>query len=260
LKLLAEDQQLRESMEALLVRPGDNATFQEMAQKRKKVRQAISKEHEAARPRILKELMDKIRGQSRIAGLEEIEKLLLSEVWRLDTIVQSQVDKGIELDDFRDEIGHVENLVKRLVNEEQALNVELEAPTEFKVLEEAHILPPKTKSRMALMNAGVAVGGFALALLAVGWWDFSRRGRPAQLRAPRRRWLLAATCGLLASTLAAVGVWFGMPMKYTASTILHVSVKEPKVLGGDVAHGDFSIYQNSQAAMITSRLVLNAVL
>jgi uncharacterized protein involved in exopolysaccharide biosynthesis len=94
----------------------------------------------------------------------------------------------------------------------------------------------------------------------------ARKSNPAPnalalLKALRRRWLLAATCGLLASTLAAAGVWFGMPMKYTASTILHVSMKEPKVLGGDtVSYGDFSIYQKSQAAMIASRLVLNAVL
>jgi capsular exopolysaccharide synthesis family protein len=80
-------------------------------------------------------------------------------------------------------------------------------------------------------------------------------------KALRRRWLLAATCGLLASILAAAGVWFGMPMKYTASTILHVSVKEPKVLGGDAfPSSEFSIYQKTQASMITSRLVLNAVL
>jgi capsular polysaccharide biosynthesis protein len=94
----------------------------------------------------------------------------------------------------------------------------------------------------------------------------ARKSHPAPnalalLKALRRRWLLAATCGLLASILAAAGVWFGMPMKYTASTILHVSVKEPKVLGGDAfPSSDFSIYQKTQAAMITSRLVLNAVL
>ncbi|HEY7423815.1 MAG TPA: hypothetical protein VH682_06170 [Gemmataceae bacterium] len=123
--------------------------------------------------------------QGRIAGLEGTEKLLIAEVERLRTVVQGLADNGVELNDFRDEISHTENLVKRLVGEEQALNVELEIPSQFKVLEEAQILPPKTTSRMVLMNAGVAVGGFALALLAVGWWDFSRRGRPAQLRAPR---------------------------------------------------------------------------
>ncbi|HEY7427801.1 MAG TPA: hypothetical protein VH682_26455, partial [Gemmataceae bacterium] len=94
----------------------------------------------------------------------------------------------------------------------------------------------------------------------------ARKSHPAPnalalLKALRRRWLLAATCGLLASTLAAAGVWYGMPMKYTASTILHVSMKEPKVLGGDTGgYGEFPIYQKSQAAMITSGSVLNAVL
>jgi capsular exopolysaccharide synthesis family protein len=94
----------------------------------------------------------------------------------------------------------------------------------------------------------------------------ARKSHPAPnalalLKALRRRWLLAATCGLLASALAAAAVWFGMPMKYTASTILHVSVQEPKILdSGAAAFGEFAIYQKSQAAMITSRLVLNAAL
>jgi succinoglycan biosynthesis transport protein ExoP len=83
----------------------------------------------------------------------------------------------------------------------------------------------------------------------------------ALLKALRRRWLSATICGLLASVFAAAGVWLGMPMKYTASTILHVSAQEPRVLGGDTAgYSDFSLYQKSQAAMVVSRLVLNAVL
>jgi succinoglycan biosynthesis transport protein ExoP len=94
----------------------------------------------------------------------------------------------------------------------------------------------------------------------------ARKSQPAPnalalLKALRRRWLLALTCALLITPLVAAGVWFGMPIKYTASTLLHVSVQEPRILGGDApGYGDFAIYQKSQAAMITSRLVLNGVL
>lgn len=94
----------------------------------------------------------------------------------------------------------------------------------------------------------------------------ARKGQPAPsalalVKALRRRWLLAVICGSLGSVLAAAGVWFGMPVKYTASTALHVSSHEPRILGSDgQGANDFAVYQKSQSAMVTSRLVLNSVL
>jgi succinoglycan biosynthesis transport protein ExoP len=83
----------------------------------------------------------------------------------------------------------------------------------------------------------------------------------ALLKALRRRWLLAVICSLAGSALAGAGVWFGMPVKYTASATLHVSSREPKILGGEgQGLNDFAVYQKSQSAMVTSRLVLNSVL
>jgi succinoglycan biosynthesis transport protein ExoP len=186
-KLLAEDQKLQDYIEALrraLRDPESHTTFQEAAQKQKRVRQALAKQREEARPRILQQLLERTRLlatsnsgvlKGRIAGLEGTEKLLLPEVERLRTVVQSLAENSVKLDAFRDDISHTEDLVKRLIHEEQTLNVELEAPTEFKILEEAQVLHAQTKVRMALMSAGAAAGGLALALLAVGWWEFRRR-------------------------------------------------------------------------------------
>ncbi|HEY7159167.1 MAG TPA: Wzz/FepE/Etk N-terminal domain-containing protein, partial [Gemmataceae bacterium] len=128
-----------------------------------------------------------------------------------------------------------------------------------------------SRKKTFLISSGSSEGrgghsAAASAPAAVPSSSATRKSHPAPnalalLKALRRRWLLAATCGLLASALAAAAVWFGMPMKYTASTLLHVSVKEPQVLGsGTMVYGEFSIYQKSQTAMITSRLVLNDVL
>src|SRR5579859_6500363 len=94
----------------------------------------------------------------------------------------------------------------------------------------------------------------------------ARKSNPAPnalalLKALRRRWLLATTCGLLAAALAGAATWFGMPVKYTASTLLHVASHEPRILGGDAqGYGEFAVYQKSQSAMVVSRLVLNTVL
>jgi capsular exopolysaccharide synthesis family protein len=94
----------------------------------------------------------------------------------------------------------------------------------------------------------------------------ARKSNPAPnalalLKALRRRWLLATTCGVLVAALAGAAAWFGMPVKYTASALLHVASHEPRILGGDAqGYGEFAVYQKSQAAMVTSRLVLNTVL
>jgi capsular exopolysaccharide synthesis family protein len=83
----------------------------------------------------------------------------------------------------------------------------------------------------------------------------------ALLKALRRRWLLATICALLGSALTAAGVWFGMPMKYTTSAMLHIASQEPRVLGIETGgYGEFAAYQKSQAAMITNRIVLMAAL
>jgi capsular exopolysaccharide synthesis family protein len=66
---------------------------------------------------------------------------------------------------------------------------------------------------------------------------------------------------VLLAAAAGAATWFGMPVKYTATTLLHVSLKEPKVLGNDSqSMMEFSTYQKAQGALVTSRLVLNSVL
>jgi polysaccharide biosynthesis transport protein len=196
-KLLAQAEELKESLEkdrTALANPEAFPPFRAKSQKLKKIQAELAEQREKLRPLIVQQLREKVLAranddsgtlQGRVAGLEGNEKLLIHEIDRLRTVVQELAKNNGKLDAFRDDIRHIENLTQRLINEEQALNVEMEAPSEFKILEEAQILHANTQSRMALMNAGVAVGGFALALLAVGWWNFSRRGRPAQLRAPR---------------------------------------------------------------------------
>src|SRR5262249_1083054 len=83
----------------------------------------------------------------------------------------------------------------------------------------------------------------------------------ALLKALRRPWLLALTLGLLAAGAAGAGVWFGMPVKYTVSCLLHVSSSEPRVLGAPgQSQNTFAIYQKTQAALVKSRPVLTSAL
>ena len=86
------------------------------------------------------------------------------------------------------------------------------------------------------------------------------RGKSASLlRALKRRWLLAATLGLLAAAAAAALVWFLAPVTYTAQTFLVLSHKGSKIIGTD-SDVDFSIFQRTQAALVKTRFVLNRAL
>ncbi|HTU22370.1 MAG TPA: polysaccharide biosynthesis tyrosine autokinase [Gemmataceae bacterium] len=186
-KLLAQAEKLKESLEkdrAALVNPEKFAPYQANSEKMKKVQADLAEQREKLRPRIVQQLRDKLRArtaetsgalQASIPALEGIEKILIPEVERLRTVVQDLAKNGSKLDAFRDDISHIENLTQRLINEEQALNVEMEAPSEFKILEEAQILHAQTQSRMAMMTTGAALGATAAGLLAVAFWEFRRR-------------------------------------------------------------------------------------
>ena len=90
----------------------------------------------------------------KIAGLEETEKFLFPEVDRLRNSVQEMAKNGGKLDAFQEDNSHLKNLTDRIIHEEHALNVELEVPSEFKVLEEAQILHADNTIRMISMVAG----------------------------------------------------------------------------------------------------------
>lgn len=113
--------------------------------------------------------------QGRVTAQEENEKLLLSDVERVRTQVQDLTKNGIKLDSFRDDAVQVEEVAKRIANEEQALNIELEAPGTVKTLEEATVIRTRTMARRIGMTAGAGLAGLALVLVAVGWWEARAR-------------------------------------------------------------------------------------
>lgn len=84
----------------------------------------------------------------------------------------------------------------------------------------------------------------------------------AFLKALRRRWLLAFTLGILVGGAAAAGVWvFLPPGKHTAYAKLLMPKKPDAVLYEHLeATSDFASFQQTQVALIKSRLVLNTAL
>lgn len=77
----------------------------------------------------------------------------------------------------------------------------------------------------------------------------------------RRRWLLALSLAILCSGAAVLLAWFLLPVNVTVSSMLHVALREPRILDPMGASSqEFPLYRKTQSGMVTSRLVLNAAL
>ncbi len=77
------------------------------------------------------------------------------------------------------------------------------------------------------------------------------------LHATRRRWPLAVGLGVTAATLAAVAVWFLVPVRYEAFALLKVSGQQPSVLMNEnSAPENFIIFKRTQVQLILSNIVL----
>ncbi len=91
----------------------------------------------------------------------------------------------------------------------------------------------------------------------------SAKPNPVELlHAVRRRWTLALGLGLLVSGLVCGLVWYLVPVRYEAYATVKVSNERPSVF--DQQHitrpDDFKIFKATQQQLVTSNLVMNAVL
>jgi polysaccharide biosynthesis transport protein len=83
------------------------------------------------------------------------------------------------------------------------------------------------------------------------------------LRALRRRQMLALGVAILLTSISGPAAWFLIPVKFKAQARLQVASQLPKVLFPTVETedgADYRRFQNTQAALVTSQLVLNAAL
>jgi len=186
-KLLGQAEQVKEVLDKYRERvynPEQDPQYQDNARMLRKIEASLEKERTKLRPGIVRQLQEKLHGQSvdstsvlkaRIASLQGMEQLLLKEIERVRKVVQELAQNGSKLEAFRDDLQHDENLTKRLIGEEQALKVELEVPSEFKVLEEAQVVHAETKSKKMMMVGGAAAAACAASLMAVAFWEFRRR-------------------------------------------------------------------------------------
>lgn len=76
------------------------------------------------------------------------------------------------------------------------------------------------------------------------------------LKALQRRWLLAGGVGLLLGLATFAALWFLMPAKYQAFSLLQVAVNRASLGGINDGRNDFQTYMKTQAGRLKSRDVL----
>jgi polysaccharide biosynthesis transport protein len=183
----AKVQGLEQQIEANLkeaARGEDEPLVRDLRQQLQQAREALAKEQEAVRPEVVEALRKKIGEEViasraalevKIAGQTNLVKILQPDVERCQKRVKDLEDSGAKLDDLREDLGHVEELVKKLQGQEDALEVELTAPKRWELIEEAGVVHAQVKARQVMVTAGAAAVGLALVLLGVAWWEFRAR-------------------------------------------------------------------------------------
>jgi hypothetical protein len=100
--------------------------------------------------------------ETRIATLKETEKTLEPEIERLRRRVVELNKQGFKFDVFQEDISHLKEMSMRLKNEHEALKVELQAPSQVSMIEEATVTQVKEPWR-PLVPVLAGLGGFLFA-------------------------------------------------------------------------------------------------
>jgi hypothetical protein len=127
--------------------PGEQeAAVQRLRGQVKKLQADILRASEAERPRLAKELKEQRRQQilaelaqekGRVGSLTAASAHYEQDFKRLCELLQKQGKIGAKSDRFQGEITHLEEIVKKLRIEQEAIQIELQAPPRHKVIEEA---------------------------------------------------------------------------------------------------------------------------
>jgi capsular exopolysaccharide synthesis family protein len=136
------------------------------------------------RPQVLLQLQDKARYEfgrnvnqlkARISLLEEQEVALSQEIEHLREKLREMANNSTKLDASLDDLTQLETITKKITFEEEALKVELQAPSRVRVVEEAVLQHQDSKNRQATTTGLAAAGTLALVLLSFAWWEFRSR-------------------------------------------------------------------------------------
>jgi capsular exopolysaccharide synthesis family protein len=136
------------------------------------------------RPEYVRKLQEKAKAdliqsaaalKARISFLEERERNLSQDIERLRDKLQEMTKNSIKLEAFREDLSQLEAITKRITFEEEALKVELQAPSRVRLLEEAVLEHSDNRKRLVTTMGLASAGTMGLVLLGFAWWEFRSR-------------------------------------------------------------------------------------
>lgn len=113
--------------------------------------------------------------QARVNTLKKLEEQLDNEVKAMEQVTKKQGGDTMDLETIRDDIAQTEEVAKKVGAQIEALKVELQAPSRVKILEEAFVSSADGEKKRLRATAGAGLGGFALVLACVVWWELAAR-------------------------------------------------------------------------------------
>jgi capsular exopolysaccharide synthesis family protein len=186
-KLKAEIRKLEAQASEFAARAALGNKAREVVQYRRQIaskQQKLTELNERLRPEIVKVVRERARlelqagisqQQARLANSKETQATLKPEVEHLSKRLAELGKKGVKLDSFREDVSHIEEMVKRFKQEQEALRVEVQAPSRVAVLEEATVSRVNVGARKWMMTAAAGLGAFCFALFAVSWLEYRAR-------------------------------------------------------------------------------------
>jgi succinoglycan biosynthesis transport protein ExoP len=112
--------------------------------------------------------------QTKISLGEKEKSWLEAEVKRLRTKVDDMMKRVEDFENIDDNISAEQNILNRIITEEEALKLESYAPKRAKVLDDGYSKPPSGPSRSVASALG-AMAGLIFACFSVSWWEFRAR-------------------------------------------------------------------------------------
>ena len=120
-------------------------------------------------------LNDVARARSQAAVWKSYGDALAKDIERLQGELKDVTDKGLDLENEREEIAIASDVSRKVGSEAEAVQVELGAPDRIQQLAEAKVPSKKDELRKLKGGGGAALAGFLFAILGVSYWEFRAR-------------------------------------------------------------------------------------
>ncbi len=150
----------------------------ELAQRRQELRNQLEEEARAC----ASEPVNRARSpRERLAVARELERRLLEEIQRLDEMKVNKNKMAVDLVDIKDEVAKAEDILRRVNQKIDQMEMEQKAPPRVREFGEGEIIKPDDRESRLWTTASVSLAGLGVVLLAFAGIRFLAPSPPALL-------------------------------------------------------------------------------